>query len=330
MTTEVILNNGEKVVLDGDGIVLLNKTAMDVNGAAFMQRELEYIKAKSYDVKYPELKARSLFPVSNEAGAGVTSITYRTYDQVGSAEIINAYANDLPRADVSGKETSIPVRTIGTSFGYTITELEAGQLTGRPLDVRRGAAARKAVEIAIDNVAWNGDAESGLPGLLTNPNIPVGNVPNGAGGSALWANKTPAEILADVNDIFNEIFQNTNMVEQGNTLLLPPEQWGILATTRVDAVSDMTILTFIVRNNPYIQSEADVIPVNQLTGAGTGGTDIMIAYDKSPEKLELEIPVELRFLPIQERGLEFLIPGTSNIAGLNIYYPLSLNIKEGI
>lgn len=317
-------------VLNDDGEKIMAGTVLDAEGAAFMQRELEYIKARTYDVNYPDLPARSLFPVSNEAGPGVTSITYQTYDQVGSAKIINAYANDLPRADIHGKETTIPVRTVATSFGYNIDELEAGRLTGKPLDQRRASAARKAVEIEINKVAFNGSPADGLPGLLNNPNIPTGNVPNGAAGSTNWSNKTPAEILADVNDIFNEIFQNTSMVERGNRLIVPPAQWGILATTRVDAVSDMTLLTFIVKNNPYIGSESDVIPVNELTGAGTGGADIMVAYDASPEKLELEIPVELQFRPIQERGLEFIVPGTSRFAGLNIYYPMSLNIKEGI
>ena len=59
-------------------------------------------------------------------------------------------------------------------------------------------------------------------------------------------------------------------------------------------------------------------------------TDAMIAYDRSPDKLQLEIPVELEFMPIQHKGLEFIIPGRARLGGLNIYYPLSLAIATGI
>ena len=98
-----IMADGKKVVLDGPIRQAMENAYLDADGAVFFQRQLEHIKARSYDVRYAELKARTLFPVSNEGGPGVTTITYRTYDQVGAAKIINAYADDLPRADVAGK-----------------------------------------------------------------------------------------------------------------------------------------------------------------------------------------------------------------------------------
>ena len=82
----VELLDGTTVVMDGGIEQAKNIGVIDANGAVFFQRQLEHIKSKSYDVKYAELKARQLFPVSNEAGAGVQTITYRTYDQAGSAQ----------------------------------------------------------------------------------------------------------------------------------------------------------------------------------------------------------------------------------------------------
>lgn len=60
------------------------------------------------------------------------------------------------------------------------------------------------------------------------------------------------------------------------------------------------------------------------------GTDAMVAFDKNPDKLQLEIPVELEYLPVQQKNLEMTVPGRARIAGLNIYYPLSLAIATGI
>lgn len=323
---------GDKTVqLDGAVVQAMANGYLDADGAVFFQRQLEHIKARSYDVRYAELPARTLFPVSNEGGAGITSITYRTYDQVGSAKIINAYANDLPRADVAGKETTIPVRSVGTSFGYNLDEMQASQLTGAGLDQRRANASRRAVEQVVNTVAFFGDEDSNLPGLFSNPNIPTGAVVNPGSGTA-WVNKTPDQILFDVNDLFADIFETTNMVERGNTLLLPPSQWSYIASTPRSTNSDTTILQYLAMNSPYLNSVDDIIPVNECAAANNPelASDAMVAYDRSPDKLQLEIPVELEYLPVQQKNLEFVVPGRNRLAGLNIYYPLSLAIATGI
>jgi hypothetical protein len=303
---------------------------LDASGAIFFHRQLEHIKANSYDVKYPQLKARMLFPVSSEAGPGAQTITYRTYDQAGAAKIINAYADDLPRADVAGKETSIPIRSVGISYGYSLDEIKASEMTGSSLDQRRANAAVRSVEQVINDVAFFGDAASGLPGLFTNPNIPQGNVFNPGAGTE-WVNKTPDEILFDVNDLFADIFETTKMVERGNTLLLPPAQWSYIMSTPRASNSDTTIGQYLATNSPYLNSVDDIIPVNECSSDyNPYGADCMVAYDRNPDKVQLEIPVELEMMPVQQRNLEFVVPGRNRLAGLNIYYPLAFAIATGI
>ena len=349
MTIKVKLRDGSTLVMDGfnavhtsgpsskqitlDSAVTLSiaNGLMDADGAVFFQRQLEHIKARSYDVKYAELKARMLFPVSNDGGPGVNSITYRTYDQAGAAKIINAYADDLPRADVAGKETTIPVRSVGISYGYNLDEIQSSQLTGAALDQRRANSARRSTEQVVNDVSFFGDAESNLPGLFSNPNIPTGAVVNPGSGTE-WVNKTPDEILFDVNDLFSDIFETTNMVEQGNTLLIPPAQWSYIMSTPRSSNSDTTIAQYLVNNSPYLNSMEDIIPVNECSATNNPllASDAMVAYDRNPDKLQLEIPVELEMLPVQQKNLEFVVPGRLRLAGLNIYYPLSLAIATGI
>jgi len=323
--------DGATSVLDGVVHRAMMDGYLDADGAVFFQRQLEYIKARSYDVQYAELKARMLFPVSSEAGPGVTTITYRTYDQAGAAKIINAYADDLPRADVAGKETTIPVRSVGISYGYNLDEIQSSQLTGVGLDQRRANAARRSVEQVINDVAFYGDATSGLPGFFSNPNIPTGAVVDPGAGTE-WSTKTPDEILFDINDLFADIFETTKMVERGNTLLLPPSQWSYIMSTPRSATSDTTIAQYVAMNSPYLNSIEDIIPVNECAAANNPllSTDAMVAYDRSPDKLQLEIPVELEMLPVQQKNLEFVVPGRSRLGGLNVYYPLSAAIGTGI
>ena len=325
---------GKTIQLEKATLDAINSGFLDADGAFFFQRQLEYIKAKSYDVQYANLKARQIFPVSNDGGKGITSITYRTYDMVGSAKIINAYAEDLPRADVAGQETTIPVRSVGTSYGYNLDEIQSSQMTGQALDQRRANASRRTVEQVINDVALFGDEDSKLPGLFSNPNIPTGQVVDGGAGTQ-WVNKTPDQILADVNDLFADVFETTLMVERANKLTLPPSQWSYIMSTPRSATSDTTIGMYLVQNSPYLNSLDDIIPLNECDQAQNPfladlGADAMFVFDQSPDKLELEIPVELEYLPTQHKNLEFVVPGRCRLAGLNIYYPLSIAIATGI
>lgn len=304
---------------------------LDADASVFFRRELEFIKAQSYDVLYQDLLARSVFPTSNEAGAYAEVITYRTYDRVGMAQIINAYAKDLPRADVTGKETSSPVRVIGLSFSYTVAEVLASQATGRSLEQRRANAVQRGTEETIDNIAWYGDAGSGLPGFLTNPNIPTGSVAqNAAGTSTKWVDKTPGEILEDVNDLFGTIYASTRKKERPNTLLLPTKQWNYITSTPRSDNSDTTIANYLVQNSPFLSSVDDIIAAPEMEGAGTGSTDMMVAYDRNPDKLTLEVPLELQFLPVQERGLNLEVPAWAKTGGVIVYYPMSARFAYGI
>tara|TARA_R110000744_G_scaffold20470_1_gene53743 strand:- start:12213 stop:13253 length:1041 start_codon:yes stop_codon:yes gene_type:complete len=326
-----VVDGAAKLTLDSAVSNAIGNTYVDADAGVFFQRQLELIKAKSYDVRYAELKARTLFPVSSEGGAGITTITYRTYDQVGAAKIINAYADDLPRADISGKETTIPVRSVGISYGYNFDEINSSALTGASLDQRRANAARRANEQTVNDVAFFGDAESGLLGLFDNPNIPTGAVVNPGSGTE-WVNKTPDEILFDINDLFTDIFETTKMVESGNTLLLPPNQWSYIMSTPRASNSDTTIAQYIAQNSPFLNSVDDIIPVNEFAATNNPqlATDAMMAYDRDPDKVELNIPVELEMLPVQQKNLEFTVPGRSRLGGLSIYYPLAFAIGTGI
>ena len=302
----------------------------DAGATMFFQRQLEQILAKTYEVQYADLPWRNLFPVSTEVNPGADTITYHVMDRVGVAKIIGAYAKDLPRADAFSKEVKSSVKGIGVAFGYNTQELRAAKMLNVPLEQRKANSAARATEELFNSIAFDGDADTGLPGFLSNPNITVTTVPNGAGGNPEWSTKTPDEILFDINALFEGIFTLTLMKERPDTLLLPPAQYSYIVSTPRSANSDTTILQYVVNNSPYIASAANIIPVNQMTGSGAGSTDQMAAYTRSPEKLQAQVPMEQMFLPVQRKGLEFEIPSEARTGGVVIYYPLSVALANSI
>lgn len=305
----------------------LNFAHLDAAENIFFERELEQVRAKSYDVKYPALKARTLIPVNNETDPGAETVRYEQYDSVGVAKIIASYANDLPRADVVAKEFRAPIKSLGMSFGYSIQDIRAARMAGKPLETRKANAARKAVEEKIDAIAAFGDELTGLLGLLNQPNVGNFAVPAGEKGGTEWANKTPDEILKDMNGITNGIVVDTHGVEEPDTLLLPLDQYGIIATTPRSPNSDTTILEFFLKSNPHIRN---VEPWHKLAGAGAGGTDRMVCYRRDPDALELNIPQEFEQFPPQAKGLEFEIPCHARTGGVLMFYPLSASYGDGI
>jgi hypothetical protein len=299
---------------------------LDADESAFFQRQLEFIKPKAYDVKYAKLKARELIPVSSDAGEGADKITYRQYDQVGVARVISSYANDLPRADVTGKEFTVLVKTLGASYGYSIQEIRKAKMAGLPLDQKRAMAARRAIADLENRIAFNGDTESALGGLLSNASVSTVTIPNdGSGSSKLWSTKTGDQIIRDMMLVSNTIVSNTKGVEIPDTLLLPVEQYNLAHSTPRSTASDYSCAKWFKENSPFIKN---IEWVNELDSGGA--TDVILAYRKDPEVLTLEIPSDFEMLEPEKRNLEYVVDCVENIGGVIIYYPLAICKGDGI
>ena len=323
---------------------LIQTPVLDANESAFFARELEFIKARSYDVKYPELKATRLIPVSTDAGSGAASITYEQYDTVGIFKVISNYGNDLPRADVKGEQFTVDVKSLGGSYGYNLQEIREAQMAGKPLTQRKANAARRGNDQKVERIAWSAYAadniNGGLVGLLYNPNIPSSAVGAGASsGHTLWINagtpanvKTPTEIVKDMSDARQDVISTTNGVEVPDTMLMDYDHFGLISNTRMSTGTDTTVKEFFLRNNPgmTIEPVIQMGAVNPKPSGGAGPIDIFMVYVKSPDHLTLELPQPFEQLPVEKRGLEFVVDCHSRIGGVIIYYPLSINIKEGI
>ena len=187
----------------------------DSDASVFFARELDYVKSQSYDVEYPEFTALKLFPVSSEINPGAETVTYYSYDKTGMAKIISNYATDLPRADVKGKPTTAIIKSLGDSYGYSIQEMRASAMAGKSLDARKAESARYQIDYLNNKIAWNGDAETGLRGVLSKDNdVPLYVPATGAKGSTKWADKTEDEILADITGMLKQVARTTKKVEE--------------------------------------------------------------------------------------------------------------------
>lgn len=301
-------------------------TNLDSAETMFFQRELEQVKAKSYDVLKVPLKAFELIPVDSTTAPGARTVTYEQYDSTGIAKIISNYADDLPTADVKGKEFHSTIKSIGNSYVYSKDDIRAAQFAGKPLNQRKANAAVEAHRQLMNKLAFFGDAEYNILGFLTNSNVPSAPVVAGAATTLTWVTKTPDEILKDLNSAVSDMLDLTKGVEVPNTIVMPIAQYNHIATTARSANSDTTILQFFKGNNPGIE----VMWATELKGAFSGGTDGFIVYNRNPDKLFLEIPLITEMSPAQEKGLAYTVSVESKFGGCIIPYPLSVSFRRGI
>ena len=303
------------------------------DASVFFARELDYVKSKAYDKIYPEFSALNHFPITHEVPEGAESMTYYSYERTGMASIISNYATDLPRADVKGKPTTAFVKSIGDSYGYSVQDMRASRMAGKSLDTRRAEAARYANDRATNTIAFAGNKDHNLMGILsTDNNIPLytlSEVDVDGQKYTDFAHKTAAQILDDINGMVAYQSKITKGVEKADTLMLPNSVYIDISTRQIPNTG-YTVLRFLKENAPYLK---DIVPAAELE-SDAGETNpynknTIFLYTNSEEKLSLEIPMAFYQYPLQNRNLEVIVPCESRVAGLIIYYPLSALIAVG-
>lgn len=308
------------------------------SAALFMARELDYVKAQSYDVEYPEFTALKLFPQTSDADPGANTYTYYTYDRTGLAKIIDNYSTDLPRADVTGKPTTAIIKSIGASYGYSAQEMRGARMAGIPLDARKGEAARYQVDNLTNKVAWAGDKESGVMGVLSEgQNIPEYVITEGSSGKTSWLEKTADEILDDVNGMAQQVSKTTKNVERPDTLCVPSDVYMHISSKRIPD-TETTVLSFILDHSPYIKNvvaaselNADSVDTNPYASETPDeGSGVAFLFKNDPLKLTLENPMLFYQYPLQVHNLETTIPCEARTAGVIVYYPMSCLIAVGV
>jgi len=299
----------------------------DASDTAFLSRQLEYVRAKTFEVVYPDLKARNYIPIANDIPETADSYVYFVTDTAGKAKIIAKGTDDLPRIDVSASERDGKVRPIGDSYGWELDEMAEAARLGIPLSDKKAKAAREAIERAIDEVLCLGTTthpsqvgkDFGITGLLNNADVVAQGIINPANDP--WSTTpTAAEMLADLNTMMNTIVNANSQAYIPDTILFAPAQFSLLASTPVGTDNNqMTVLKSFLLNNPYIKN---IDQWYRLTGAGAGGTtDRAIIYKRDPNVLEGVVPMDFRQEAPQARNLEFVVPCRARCGGVKIYQP---------
>lgn len=308
----------------------LKINVLDADDLLFFERELEYIVAKTYEKKYPEIKIRNLIPVSFEVPNWAESIVYYEMDEVGEAKSLSTYSDNLPRADIKREENASPVIPIMTSYAYNINEIRKARALNMPLEMWKANVSKRLCLRKEEYYAWFGVPNRGMYGLLNNPKVSrVTVAATGTGSSTEWTKKTPQQILDDINAMLDSIFDNTKEELWPDTLLISGTRWAHIAGIRLDNTLENTILTWI-KTQLEVKGITNIMPIRQLTGTGTAGANQMMAYKRDPDYLSLYVPQDFEQFEPQQKGLEYIIPCHMRTGGVILRDTVVIAIAEGI
>ncbi len=331
---------------------------VDSVDATFFLRDLTSVMARTYDRKYPNLVARQMLSTSS---AGVDpaaeSYVWRTYDLTQSAQVIDSYAADLPDANVKAKEFQSRVVSLGSSFQYNIMDLRRARMAGGiPLETRQAFAARRAIENAVEQMAFFGLQQSpgttgnallsaptaynttdpAMSGFTNFPGLTVQTTTNtwynNSSTAPAMSTISVATLVGDWNALFNTIRQGSLGIHVPNAVAMPLSMHSaLLGAPRSTAFTEDTLLQYLLKMRPEIKS-VYFTPMLENAGLKQDGSTRgprMMMWEKNDENVEMVIPQEFEQFPPQMVNMAFKTACHLRFGGLRVSYPFAIAALDG-
>lgn len=303
---------------------------------AFVRSTAYTVNAQVYETKYPDYDYSQYITVDTSSPEWASGVITYISDISGKANWQSGFAKDVPLADVSMGETLKTFEMAAIGYQWNIEEVGKAQFAGIPLGPRKALAARKAYEVFMYGVVFGSPqaTEKGFQGIFNQAGVTAGNFPaDGTGASILWANKTPQQIVRDINSLLTGIFTSTLEIEMADTLVLPTELLLYIAQTAYSSTTMETILTFIQRSNVYTITTGRPLTIRgsrAARSAGAGGTGRVVAYKNDPTVLKLHLPMPFQFLPVHQDGpMNYVVPGIFRTGGVEVLAPAAMRYGDG-
>ena len=212
---------------------------MDAQAAiGFVVGQREHIETEVMRRQYPEIKYSRMVPVDTSAPAFAPSVTFFSQDSTGQAKFINGKGDDIPLVNLLMDKFEQTINMAGIGYSFSLEEIGAAQQLGMSLSNEGAAAARMAYEQLVDEVTFVGNTALGVEGLFNTTGI----TSIAAGG--VWASRTPAQVLADINGALSAIWSGSKGITWANTMALPLTAYADIATRQIAPENPLTIMDF--------------------------------------------------------------------------------------
>lgn len=311
MKLDAFEQNAIKVAMQGMGI---DANKLDAHGI-WTVNQLTQLLNRQYEQAYPQTGVLELFPVTTELSPVTKNFEWLEFDGVTSAKIIADYTDDLPTVEAMASEKTGKVFRLGNAWFISIDEIKEGQALGSSLSDRKASLAREGHETIVNDLVFKGSAPHNIVSVFDQPNI-------NRLTSASWT--TPEIAFSELQDLIETIEDVTLGRHHVTNIVIPPSKRRLLTQKMPDVTE--SYLAWFKENYPNVTITA-IAELEDIDGAGTKG---VLAYEKDPMNMSIEIPERFNMLPMQPKDLHFKVPCTSKCTGLIVYRPLTIAILSGV
>lgn len=271
--------------------------------------------------------------ISNEIPAAIPAYDFKFYTRYGIAAVILTSNTGVPLVGQSTDTRLVRVYPIRLGFEINADELDLAEALGQNPVIDQLRIVRDAIDQKLDIVAYSGTPGTTLQGLATNPNVTRLNFEangnqNGATNSAAWVNKTPQQVLADLNTFALKVPEQTALTKMINRILMPASTLLYIQSKPYNETTGESIMSVFLKNQAVMPNGGitEIIghPVLETLSLSSGR--MMIGYDRNSTENKLHIPKggEFRDYPAELRGTKWTTPCGIRTAGVEIRQPQEL------
>ena len=321
-----------KLTLDEAGIA---------SGGAFLRSELEkrdpLVRTPLTSFTYPR-------DININTGGGwveaisAQSVGYGVTGGSGDGPVGSGGANAIPVVSANVENGIYKAHVFQTALRVMFVDMQKANHIGRSLDQLLTNGVRMTYDKHMDQNVYLGLSGYGTTGILNNPDAVETTVTtNGAAApSTKWKDKTPDQILVDVNAaiIANWAAAEYDESAMPNHILLPYEQYAYILNTMVTDLAGESILDYLLKNNIAAKNGASLFigATRWCKGAGTGGADRMAVYCNSERFLSVEelVPLSRVMSAPNAANACYDTIYMANLSEVEVFYPQTLAYYDGI
>lgn len=241
-------------------------------------------------------------------------------------------ANTMVDVSINSELVVSPLDILGSEITFSSFELIRSQKLGQPIDVQKMMALKTMYEMGTDQVVYIGDSTIGKTGFLNSPDVSSGNAPNGAASSPYWVNKTPDEIVKDIQNLIETVYDQTGFSVLPNKIGLPPKLYAYIQAQKMSLAADKSIMNYVKENNLYTNKTGlplAIVDMKYLINLGASSTQRMVAYNDSIQYLRFPMAT-IRGENAYNKGITYYRPYVWAHGRVEIIYTKTLSYLDGI
>lgn len=318
---EIIMKHHVEQISRADG------QRFDANETAFLERELTQLRSRVMQVEHNELLATRFIPLATDIAASANTYSFKVTNFTGKATVIANAAADLPDVELSAFERTGKVYPLGASYQFEKNELAEAARTGVPIGQQKTNAARYVVDEGVDLMLAYGKPEGDSTNLVTTGFYNSADVAGAADARVVagtfWDLDATAadDVIEEMSSWVAQMGTQSNMRFMPDTIVFAQTEYMYISQKKVGNDADTTVLTWFLRNNPWIQNI-----FIWFRGTAQGADSVKnrtVIYKRNSMVLEGIVPQGFTQEPPQLKNLASVTNCTARAGGVRWYQPLA-------